>query len=98
MRGPGTSKSRLQSARDGLAESGLPNDDVFLRRYAHQLSGGQVQPRRPRDDVPAQAEVLVLDESTTGLDVTTQGMVLQTMAACAAPTASPRSTSPTTWP
>ena len=43
LRGIGTSESRLQGARDGLAEVGLPNDDEFLRRYAHQLSGGQVQ-------------------------------------------------------
>ncbi|MEO7942348.1 MAG: ATP-binding cassette domain-containing protein, partial [Marmoricola sp.] len=43
LRGLGTAESRLQGARDGLAEVGLPNDDEFLRRYAHQLSGGQVQ-------------------------------------------------------
>src|SRR4029079_1108784 len=43
LRNIGTAESRLQGARDGLAEVGLPSDDEFLSRYAHQLSGGQVQ-------------------------------------------------------
>ncbi len=81
LRGLGTAESRLQSARDGLAEVGLPNDDEFLRRYAHQLSGGQVQRVALAMAFLPKPKVLVLDEPTTGLDVTTQGMVLQTMAA-----------------
>ena len=81
LRGLGTSESRLQAARDGLAEVGLPNDDEFLRRYAHQLSGGQVQRVALAMAFLPKPKVLVLDEPTTGLDVTTQGMVLQTMAA-----------------
>ena len=43
-------------------------------------------------------KVLVLDEPTTGLDVTTQGMVLQTMGELCRSHGSRRSTSPTTWP
>ncbi len=79
LRGLGTADSRLQGARDGLAEVGLPNDDEFLRRYAHQLSGGQVQRVALAMAFLPKPKVLVLDEPTTGLDVTTQGMVLQTM-------------------
>ena len=79
LRGLGTSESRLQGARDGLAEVGLPNDDEFLRRYSHQLSGGQVQRVALAMSFLPRPKVLVLDEPTTGLDVTTQGMVLQTM-------------------
>ncbi|MGD9959346.1 ABC transporter ATP-binding protein [Nocardioides sp.] len=79
LRGIGTSESRLQGARDGLAEVGLPNDDEFLRRYAHQLSGGQVQRVALAMAFLPKPKVLVLDEPTTGLDVTTQGMVLKTM-------------------
>src|SRR3954469_22717514 len=80
LRGIGTSESRLQGARDGLAEVGLPNDDDFLKRYAHQLSGGQVQRVALAMAFLPKPKVLVLDEPTTGLDVTTQKMVLQTMA------------------
>src|SRR5919112_1129269 len=79
LRGIGTAESRLQGARDGLAEVGLPNDDEFLRRYAHQLSGGQVQRVALAMAFLPKPKVLVLDEPTTGLDVTTQGMVLDTM-------------------
>jgi peptide/nickel transport system ATP-binding protein len=79
LRGIGTAASRLQGARDGLAEVGLPNDDEFLRRYSHQLSGGQVQRVALAMAFLPKPKVLVLDEPTTGLDVTTQGMVLKTM-------------------
>jgi len=80
LRGIGTTASRLQGARDGLAEVGLPNDDEFLRRYPHQLSGGQVQRVALAMAFLPKPKVLVLDEPTTGLDVTTQAMVLETMA------------------
>lgn len=80
LRGLGTPESRLAGAKAGLAEVGLPDDDEFLRRYAHQLSGGQVQRVALAMAFLPRPKVLVLDEPTTGLDVTTQGMVLQTMA------------------
>lgn len=81
LRGIGSSESRLKAAREGLAEVGLPNDDEFLKRYAHQLSGGQVQRVALAMAFLPKPHVLVLDEPTTGLDVTTQKMVLDTMAA-----------------
>ena len=80
LRGLGTAESRLQGARDGLAEVGLPHDDEFLRRYSHQLSGGQVQRVALAMAFLPRPKVLVLDEPTTGLDVTTLGMVLETIA------------------
>src|SRR5947209_8541513 len=60
-------------------EVGLPGDDEFLARYPHQLSGGQVQRVALAMAFLPRPKVLVLDEPTTGLDVTTQGMVLQTV-------------------
>src|SRR3954468_5020316 len=80
LRGIGTAESRLQGARDGLAEVGLPNDDEFLKRYAHQLSGGQVQRVALAMAFLPKPKVLVLDEPPTGLDAPTQKMVLDTMA------------------
>ena len=81
LRGIGTAASRLEGAREGLREVGLPDDDAFLRRYSHQLSGGQVQRVALAMAFLPKPKVLVLDEPTTGLDVTTQGLVLDTMGA-----------------
>jgi peptide/nickel transport system ATP-binding protein len=75
----GTSEERWAGARAGLREVGLPDDDEFLARYPHQLSGGQVQRVALAMAFLPRPKVLVLDEPTTGLDVTTQGMVLKTM-------------------
>jgi len=79
LRNIGTAQERDERSRAGLAEVGLPNDDEFLRRYPHQLSGGQVQRVALAMAFLPRPKVLVLDEPTTGLDVTTQGMVLETM-------------------
>lgn len=79
LRGVGTAAERLDGARAGLREVGLPDTDEFLARYPHQLSGGQVQRVALAMAFLPKPKVLVLDEPTTGLDVTTQGMVLQTM-------------------
>ena len=62
--GIGIAECRLQGARDGLAEVGLPNDDEFLRRYSHQLSGGQVQRVALAMAFLPKPKVLVLDEPT----------------------------------
>jgi peptide/nickel transport system ATP-binding protein len=75
----GTAADRLAGARAGLREVGLPDDDEFLARYPHQLSGGQVQRVALAMAFLPRPKVLVLDEPTTGLDVTTQAMVLRTM-------------------
>ena len=80
LHGVGTPQERLERARAGLREVGLPDDDEFLARYPHQLSGGQVQRVALAMAFLPRPKVLVLDEPTTGLDVTTQGMVLRTMA------------------
>ena len=80
----------MQGAREGLEEVGLPSDDEFLSRYAHQLSGGQVQRVALAMAFLPKPKVLVLDEPTTGLDVTTQALVLETMAELCRTTASVR--------
>jgi peptide/nickel transport system ATP-binding protein len=77
VRNIGTAEERDKRGRDALVEVGLPNDDEFLNRYPHQLSGGQLQRVAIAMALIPRPQVLVLDEPTTGLDVTTQAMVLK---------------------
>jgi peptide/nickel transport system ATP-binding protein len=72
-------EERRARVRETLEEVALPNDDAFLRRYAHQLSGGQQQRVAIAMAFACRPHVIVCDEPTTGLDVTTQARVLETI-------------------
>jgi peptide/nickel transport system ATP-binding protein len=72
-------KERATRVAESLGEVALPSHDEFLRRYPHQLSGGQQQRVGLAMAFACRPRVLVLDEPTTGLDVTTQAHVLGTV-------------------
>ncbi|MCZ7450823.1 ABC transporter ATP-binding protein [Agrobacterium rhizogenes] len=55
---------------------GLPNPDIFGQRYPHQVSGGQLQRAMTAMALCPKPELIVFDEPTTALDVTTQIDVL----------------------
>ncbi|CAM5776860.1 ABC transporter ATP-binding protein [Labrys miyagiensis] len=54
----------------------LPNPDTIGDRYPHQVSGGQLQRAMAAMAMSCRPDVIVLDEPTTALDVTTQIEVL----------------------
>ncbi|MFC3075131.1 ABC transporter ATP-binding protein [Shinella pollutisoli] len=55
---------------------GLPNPETFGQRYPHQVSGGQLQRAMTAMALCPNPELIVFDEPTTALDVTTQIDVL----------------------
>lgn len=55
---------------------GLPEPDTFGERYPHQVSGGQLQRAMTAMALCPNPELIIFDEPTTALDVTTQLDVL----------------------
>ena len=63
-------------ARELFTALDLPDPQNFGSRYPHQVSGGQLQRAMAAMAMSCRPDVLVLDEPTTALDVTTQIEVL----------------------
>ncbi len=63
-------------ARELFVALDLPDPQNFGSRYPHQVSGGQLQRAMAAMAMSCRPDVLVLDEPTTALDVTTQIEVL----------------------
>jgi ABC-type glutathione transport system ATPase component len=68
-----------QRIAEVLADASLDAASGVLRRYPHQLSGGQQQRVVIAMAFSCRPSLIVLDEPTTGLDVSTQHHVLETV-------------------
>jgi peptide/nickel transport system permease protein len=72
-----TEKSEARKiARDALVSVGIGNPEHVLGQYPFQLSGGMNQRVMIAMSIAVKADLLIADEPTTALDVTTQAQIL----------------------
>jgi ABC-type glutathione transport system ATPase component len=74
----GTSRNEARAmAMDLLEKVRVPEPVRRMRQYPHELSGGTVQRIQIAMALACQPSLLILDEPTTGLDVTIQADILE---------------------
>jgi ABC-type dipeptide/oligopeptide/nickel transport system ATPase component/ABC-type dipeptide/oligopeptide/nickel transport system permease subunit len=59
-----------------LTRVGIPNPELTMKKYPHEISGGQAQRVLIAGAVSCDPDLIIADEPTTALDVTVQAEVL----------------------
>ncbi len=75
---PNEDEARAQSV-DILQKVGMPNPDRIAKSYPHELSGGMRQRAMIAMALSCTPALLIADEPTTALDVTTEAQILELM-------------------
>ena len=74
-----TKENLKKNAMQLYREMQLPNPEEIGDRYPHQVSGGQLQRTMTAMAMTSKPDLIIFDEPTTALDVTTQVNVLATI-------------------
>lgn len=72
-------QAAIADAKNLFQSLRLPNPDKIGERYPHQVSGGQLQRIMTAMAMSCRPDLIIFDEPTTALDVTTQVGVLAAM-------------------
>jgi len=67
----------LRKVKNTLDEINLPSNDIFLKKYPHQLSGGELQRVTIARALITDPKLLIADEPTAYLDPSVQAKILK---------------------